>query len=117
MIEELLTNPLIIAAFYSFAGLMHFVKPAVYVKAIPPYFPYRKQLNVVVGIAEIAIGVMLYFHSTRSLGAWGAIALLLAVFPAHIHTYQVGFMGIPRWIMAIRMFLQLLLIYWACLFI
>jgi len=114
---EILTNPHIIGAFYSFAGILHFVKPRVYIKAIPPYFPAPRTLNIIVGLAEVLIGLCYFIESLHTLAGIATILLLIAVFPAHIYTYQVGFMGIPRWIMIVRMPVQLFLIYWATLFI
>jgi uncharacterized membrane protein len=37
------------------------------------------------GVAELIVGVGLLIPRTRVLAAWGAIALLVAVYPANIH--------------------------------
>jgi uncharacterized membrane protein len=47
--------------------------------------------------------------------AWGIIVLLVAVFPANLFMYQdkKASFGLPKWILLLRMPLQLLLILWA----
>jgi uncharacterized membrane protein len=114
---EFLLSPYLIGGFYLFAGFSHFVKPRVYEAAIPPSFGNQKVLNQLAGIAEVLIGTGFMVEYTIPFAATGAIALLFAVFPAHIYTYRIGFMGIPKWLMLLRMPVQLLLIYWAYLFI
>ncbi|PRY90511.1 DoxX family protein [Mongoliibacter ruber] len=101
------------AAFYIFAGVMHFIKPRMYIKIIPPYLPYPALLNAIAGLIEIIFGLGLLFESTRSLAAYGIIILLLAVFPANIYMYQKGSKGIPKWILLVRLPLQFALMAWA----
>lgn len=75
----------IMAAFYAYAGFSHFKNPKFFLKITPPFVPYPEVVNIIVGIAEIALGVMLLIPSTRSIAAWGIIILLIAVFPANIY--------------------------------
>ncbi|TVP51428.1 MAG: DoxX family protein [Mongoliibacter sp.] len=103
----------LMAGFYIFAGIMHFIKPRMYIKIIPPYLPYPKVLNAITGFIEIIFGLGLLFESTRSLSAYGIIILLLAVFPANIYMYQKGSRGIPKWILLVRLPLQFALMAWA----
>ncbi len=103
----------LMAGFYIFAGVMHFIKPRMYIKIIPPYLPYPKVLNAITGLIEIIFGLGLLFESTRSLSAYGIIILLLAVFPANIYMYQKGSRGIPKWILLVRLPLQFALMAWA----
>ena len=98
---------------YVMAGVNHFVRPRMYLKIMPPYLPIPVVLNYAAGAAEVLLGIMLLFPATRSVAAWGIVALLIAVFPANVYMYQRGFRGIPRWALLLRLPLQLVLIAWA----
>jgi len=76
----------IMGAFYIFAGVNHFLTPDFYIDIMPDYLPAHEALVYISGIAEIICGVLLFIPRTRILGAWLTIALLIAVFPANIHT-------------------------------
>ncbi len=102
---------------YIFAGIMHFVKPRMYIRIIPPFFPNPKVLNAIAGAFEIILGLALFFPSTRSIAAIGIILLLLAVFPANIYMYQKGAKGIPKWALLLRLPLQFVLIAWAFMYV
>ncbi|RYZ77849.1 MAG: DoxX family protein, partial [Proteobacteria bacterium] len=51
------------AAVYLLAGLNHFRNPRMYQRIIPDYFPYPKTLNVISGIAEIVLAILLCIPS------------------------------------------------------
>ncbi|MBW1656435.1 MULTISPECIES: DoxX family protein [Flavobacterium] len=105
----------LMAMLYILAGINHFRKPGMYLKIIPPAFKNPKLINILSGAAEIILGILLILPFTRSFAAWGIIALLIAVFPANVYMLQnkkAGF-GLPRWILFVRLPLQLVLIYWA----
>jgi uncharacterized membrane protein len=108
----------IMAALYIGAGALHFIRPAMYVKIVPPYLPAPLVLVYVSGAAEILIGILLYVPAVRPWAAWGAIALLIAVFPANLYMYQQGGaqFGMPDWFLLARLPLQLVLIGWAYLY-
>ncbi len=105
----------LMAFVYFLAGLNHFRNPSLYIRIIPPYFSNPKLLNSLSGLAEILLAILLCIPKTSSIGAWGIIALLIAVFPTHIYMYQdkKAAMGLPKWVLLLRMPLQLVLIYWA----
>jgi len=67
------------------------------------------------GVVEIILGIALIPEATRSLAAWGVIALLLAVFPANIYhfTSKGAGMKIPMWLLTIRLPIQFALMAWA----
>jgi uncharacterized membrane protein len=108
----------LMAAFYAFAGLNHFRAPEFYLPIMPPWLPWHEELVFLSGVAELLIGVGLLIPRTRVLAAWGAIALLVAVYPANIHMaiadVPVGdppqSAGVLRWV---RLPLQFVLIAWA----
>jgi len=101
--------------FFVSAGINHFVNPEFYLKIIPPYLPAHDAINAISGIAEILIGLMIASPSTRRLGGWLAIALLVAVFPANIYLFmhQEIFPGVPPAAHLARLPLQAVFIAWA----
>ena len=108
----------VMALFYSLAGVIHLVKPVVFRAIVPPYLPYHDLLILLSGIAELILGISLFFQKTRVLAAWGIIALLIAVFPANIYMFQArqtAFQNIPAWVLLLRLPAQGLLI-WAAFY-
>ncbi|CAM4021496.1 DoxX family protein [Flavobacterium weaverense] len=105
----------VMAFIYVIAGINHFRNPRLYIKIIPPYFPNPKALNAISGVAEILLGIGLCIPAVSNYAAWGVIALLIAIFPAHIYMYfdEKARMGLPKWVLLLRMPLQIALIYWA----
>lgn len=67
------------------AGLNHFINPALYLKIMPPYLPWRLFLVYLSGFFEMSLGVLLLIPAFTRVAAWGLVALLVAVFPANIH--------------------------------
>ena len=106
------------AAFYIFAGVSHFRNPKFFLKITPKWVPGPEKVNLIVGAIEVILGIGLLIPLTRSFAAIGIILLLIAVFPANIYHFQKalkkGKMVIPT---LIRLPVQLLLIYWAYVFI
>ena len=104
----------VMAAFYIFAGIMHFVKPGGYLAMMPPYLPAHKELVFWSGVAEVVLGIGLLFPATRSWSSIGLILLLIVVFPANVYMATSSrFRKLPRWLVWGRLPLQILLIWWA----
>ena len=78
----------LLAIFMVMAGTMHFVNPGFFLKIMPPYLPLHRELVALSGYCEILLGILLLIPKCSHLGAWGIIALLIAVFPANIYLYQ-----------------------------
>ena len=74
--------------FYIFAGIKHFTNTGWYLKIMPPYLSFHKELIYLSGAFEIILGIMLIFNITRVYAGWGLILLLIAVFPANIYLAQ-----------------------------
>lgn len=96
------------------AGANHFLMPEWYERIMPPYLPWHRELVLLSGVLEVALGVLLLLPRFTRLAAWGLIALLLAVFPANIHMalnaqQYPNFNPIALWI---RLPLQFLLVAW-----
>ena len=59
-----------LAAFFSSAGIMHFVGRAPYEAIVPPPFP-KKESVAISGVAEIVGGLAVLHPATRRRGAGG----------------------------------------------
>ena len=105
-----------LAALFTFAGTLHFVRPRPYEAIVPPPFP-KKESVAISGVAEIAGAIAVLHPATRPAGRWGLLALLLAVFPANVwmavspHKIP-GAHKIPRWALWGRLPLQPLAMLW-----
>ena len=97
------------------AGALHFLKTEFYLKIIPPYLPYPRELVYISGMAAMALGLLLLLLKRTRIVSWGAILFLIAVFPANIHMalHPELFPGIPAWVSWVRLPFQGALIYWA----
>lgn len=105
----------LLAGLFVAAGVLHFARPQVFVSVMPPYLPWHLELVYLSGAIEIALGVLVLVPRTRRLAAWGLIALLIAVFPAHIHAAMNPelFPMFPPAVIWARMPFQGVLIAWA----
>jgi uncharacterized membrane protein len=109
-----------LAAFFTLAGVMHFVIPKRYEAIVPPYVPISPQRAVVVsGVAEVAGGLAAVPEATRGLARWWLIALLVAVFPANVHMAVspeairgLDTQRVPAWALWARLPLQPLMVWW-----
>jgi len=108
----------VMAAIYSMAGLNHFRVPRLYQRMLPPALPSPKILNILSGVAELLLGIALCIPAVSPLAAWGIIALLIAVFPANVFMYtnERAALGMPKWVLLLRLPLQLAFIAWAYLY-
>jgi len=77
---------LVLAAFWIFAGTMHFVIPRTYQAIMPRYLErWKRELVAASGAAEIAGGLAVLPDSTHRAGRWWLLATLVAIFPANIN--------------------------------
>ncbi len=104
----------LLAIFMIVAGMMHFVNPAFFLKAMPPYLPLHKELVLVSGVCEILLGILLLVPKTSRLAAWGIVALLIAVFPANLYVFQhQDILPAPPIVHLLRLPLQGVFVLWA----
>jgi len=109
-----------LAAFFTFTGVMHFLRPRFFEAIVPPAIEAQKREAVAIsGVAEIAGAALVLPPLTRRLGRWWLLALLLAVFPANIHMavnpeqiHGLDMRRIPRWALWARLPLQPLAMAW-----
>jgi uncharacterized membrane protein len=105
---------LLFATLFLVAGVSHFTSPEFFLKIVPPYLPYHRELVLISGVFEIALGVLLLVPKTSRLAAWGLVALLIAVFPANLYMYQHReLFPYPAIGLLLRLPVQALLILWA----
>lgn len=106
------------ATAYILAGINHLWKPGFYLRLMPSCLPWHRQLVVLSGLAEIALGTALFFPLSREWAAWGIILLLVAIFPANVEQLRSkkARLKLPLWAVWLRLPLQLVLIWWAWLY-
>jgi len=104
------------AVFYIVAESLHFIKPAPYLRIIPPYIPWHAAMVWISGAFEILGGLGLLVNATRKTASWGLVALLIAVFPANVymaqHPIEAGAAAIAPVLRWGRLPLQVVLIWW-----
>ena len=112
---ELRWHLYLMAGVYIIAGLLHFIKPKIYMRIMPRYLPAHKVLVYLSGVAEILLGAALFYAKTREAAIYGVI-LMLAVFLL-VHFYMLSSKkaaaGFPKWILILRIPLQFFLMWWA----
>ncbi|WP_252729994.1 DoxX family protein [Zobellia uliginosa] len=100
---------------YTMAGIMHFVKPKMYMRIMPQYLPNHKLLVLLSGVAEIILGIGVCFPITKNFSIYGLV-LMLAVFLL-VHFYMLSSKkasaGFPKWLLLLRLPIQFVLMYWA----
>jgi uncharacterized membrane protein len=110
----------LLIVFYLFAGYNHFANPSFYMPIIPPYLSdWAKEINLLSGIAEIVLALLLIPKATRTLAVKGIIIMLIAFIPSHIYFIQkgdflLGSFTITPLLSFVRLFVgQPILILWA----
>jgi uncharacterized membrane protein len=103
------------AGLFVTAGALHFIRPQLYAKIVPPALGHEAELVAISGLAEIAGGLGLLLPRTRRMSGYGLILLLLAVWPANIvMAIDAGRFATvaPAWALWARVPLQLPLMWW-----
>ena len=75
----------IMSIFYVSVGIDHFRRPEWYVEIVPPFLPYKLDLVLISGAAEVILGFMLLYPKMRFFAGNGLILLLILVYPANIY--------------------------------
>lgn len=105
-------------------GTIHFVNPAPFNAIVPPILPGEPVVwTYLSGVAELVVAVMLLAPINKSvanlnirlLGAWAALALFIAVYPANIYmAIDYADRELSQQLIAyLRLPLQFGLFYWA----
>lgn len=105
----------IMAMMYVVAGVFHFIKPKAYLRIMPRFLPYPKQLVFWSGVAEVVLGILLIFPETRNWSIIGIILMLLVFLLVHFNMLrgEKEAAGVPKWILVLRIPIQFVLIWWA----
>lgn len=105
----------LMALLYFFAGLIHFIKPGMYMRIMPNYLPAHKTLVYLSGLAEIILAVGLLFPTTKNLAIYGIILMLLIFLLVHFYMLSSpkAAAGFPVWALYARLPLQFALMGWA----
>jgi uncharacterized membrane protein len=109
-----------LAAFFTFTGVMHFLRPRFFEAIVPPSIEaQKKEVVAISGAAEVAGAALILAPASRRFGRWWLLALLLAVFPANIHMAVnpeqikgLDMRKFPRWALWARLPLQPLAMAW-----
>lgn len=111
----------LLGIFFLFAGANHFANPEFYLPLIPDYLPSPALLNVLSGLIEVALGVLLFVPRFTKLAAYGIMVFLVILIPSHIYFIQIGScieggLCIPEWFAWVRLLIiQPMFILWAYL--
>lgn len=103
------------AVMYIIAGVMHFIYPKAYLRVMPTFLPAHKALVFWSGVAEIILGLALFFEEIRNLAIIGIVLMLLVFLLVHVNMLRGGkhAAGVPLWILILRIPIQFVLIWWA----
>lgn len=81
----------VMIVFYIFGGYNHFRDPSFYIPLIPPYLAtWAVELNLLSGVFEIGLAILLIPKQTRKFAGWGIVLMLFAFIPSHIYFIQRG---------------------------
>jgi uncharacterized membrane protein len=100
------------------AGLLHFITPDVFIKAVPPYLLAPKFIVYLTGVMEILLALGLIRESSRSNTAQLLMIYFVILLPAHIYVSLEGIemFGVShKGLLWARTLGQGLFIYWAYL--
>jgi len=104
----------LLVAFFTAAGALHFLRPAMYEQIVPDYMPAEHELVLASGAAELAGALGVIPQRTRRIAGLWLIATLVAVFPANVHMalHPDRYPGLPPALLWGRLPLQALVIWW-----
>lgn len=101
---------------FLFTASGHFFQSGAMVQMLPAWVPEREALVHATGVLELMIAVALFRVRWRRAGAWAALFVLIAFFPANIYAaFQHAPMGGHAWgpvYLLVRAPLQLFIIGW-----
>lgn len=109
----------LLALLFILGGANHFRKPKLYKKIMPSYIPAHSSLVLATGIIEMIVGFMLITQESQQIGAMGIVVLLILFTPIHFHMLmnKKASLNLPKWLLIVRIPIQLGLMIWACLYI
>ncbi|WP_308990812.1 hypothetical protein QLS71_012760 [Mariniflexile litorale] len=105
----------LMALLYIAAGVNHFIKPKIYLRIMPIYLPKHKLLVFLSGIAEVFLGIMVCVPLVKDISLIFIITMLIVFLLVHFYmlSSKKASAGLPKWLLILRIPLQILLMYWA----
>lgn len=106
---------ILMAAVYVFAGIMHFLKPKIYLRIMPRYLPNHRFLVYLSGFFEVVLGLTLLVDQLRNIAVIGIIGMLFIFLLVHFYMLKgknEG-AGFPKWLLILRIPIQFFLMAWA----
>ena len=103
------------ALLYILAGMFHFIKPKIYLRIMPNYLPNHKLLVYLSGLAEIILGISICIPIFKNIALSLIILMLIVFLMVHVYmlTNKKASVGLPKWVLILRLPLQFFLMYWA----
>jgi uncharacterized membrane protein len=77
------------------SGVVHLVRPAVFVALLPPPFPQRAWLIVLTGLPELLGAAGIWVPQTRRTASVCLAVFMIAIFPANIYVAGQTVGGLP----------------------
>jgi uncharacterized membrane protein len=74
----------LLAIGFAASGVVHLVKPEVYLPLMPTWVPAHREVILGSGVAELACAAGLAVPATRRAAGWASVLLLLGVYPGNI---------------------------------
>ena len=104
----------LVGLLFILAGVNHFINSDFYANIMPPFIPRHLTIVYVSGVFEVIGGISVLVPPLRRVAGWDLVALLIAVFPVHVHmiTHHAEYPLIPYSILVARIPLQFILIAW-----
>ena len=112
MIRKL--NLYLLSFLYLLSGVLHLYNPDSYLPIMPDFFSFHLELILISGVLEFIFGIGVLIDKFRKYSLWGIIGLLILFMSVHLNMLVPGnSLGIPTYLLIIRVIFQFGLIYWA----
>ena len=77
-------NAKVLVAGFTASGVVHLVRPQVFMPLMPSWVPAHREVILGSGVAELALAAALVAPPTRRVAGWASVLLLLGVWPGNI---------------------------------
>jgi uncharacterized membrane protein len=84
-VSALVVIRLILSVILGTAGVVHLVRPEVFLPAMPPYVPWHRPVILLTGVLELAAAAGLWIPRIARFTAWCLVVYFVAILPAHFH--------------------------------
>jgi len=75
---------ILLAIFMVYAGIQHFLKPAIFLPFVPDFLPLKMLIVFLSGAVEVVLGALLLLPKLAKWGATGILVLMIIFLPIHI---------------------------------